>query len=265
MTLKKGNKGNEVADLQQQLVAAGYPTAIDGWFGVETEHALKAFQREHMITATGQAGTRTMTALAGKPLGNQLTIHDMQCGADILSVSLATMATVAQVESVGEGFCASMRPAVLFERHVFHRQLMKYLEKHEVERLSSHFPDLINTLRGGYQGGEKEWGRLSRAMAIHQPAAIESASWGMFQVMGFHWSSLSYTSSTEWCDAMCRSEVEQLVALCRFIKQDPAMHHALRHQHWAEFARRYNGPAYKSNHYDEKLANAYAHFVREYP
>lgn len=262
--LKKGDNGNNVVHLQQQLVRGGYPVTIDGWFGSETEQALLDFQRDHMITATGQAGSRTLTALAGKPLGNQLTIHDMQSGAELLAVSLATMATVAHVESVGEGFYESMHPVVLFERHVFHRQLLKCMGKEEVERLAKNYPDLISIKRGGYLGGEKEWERLNRAMEVHQPAAIESASWGMFQIMGFHWSSLDYSSSLDWFDAMCRSEMEQLTALCQFIKQEPAMHRALQQQQWAEFARRYNGPAYKENDYDVKLAKSYAHFANVY-
>lgn len=36
---------------------------------------------------------------------------------------------------------------------------------------------------------------------------------------------------------------------------------ALQAKDWAEFARRYNGPAYKENRYDEKLAKAYQKFL----
>lgn len=188
----------------------------------------------------------------------------MGSGAELLAVSLATMAVVAHVENIGEGFTESMHPVVLFERDVFQRQLLKSLKKEEVERLTGHYPDLINPRRGGYAGGEQEWVRLNRAMEIHRPAAIESASWGMFQIMGFHWSSLGYSPSEDWFDAMCFGEVKQLTALCQFIRQDPAMHHALQQQQWAEFAQRYNGPAYKENDYDVKLAKAYAHFSSIY-
>ena len=37
---------------------------------------------------------------------------------------------------------------------------------------------------------------------------------------------------------------------------------ALQNKNWAEFARRYNGPAYAQNRYDEKLAEAYRLFGR---
>ncbi|MNL61260.1 hypothetical protein D3C87_1851660 [compost metagenome] len=43
------------------------------------------------------------------------------------------------------------------------------------------------------------------------------------------------------------------------------MHKALLGRKWADFARRYNGPAYKENDYDTKLAKAYDHFAKIYP
>ena len=95
MSLKKGDTGTAVADLQRRLTAAGYPVAVDGWFGEATEQALIAFQRDYMIAAIGQAGPRTLAALLGSERGNQLTINHMQAGADLLAVPLATMATVA--------------------------------------------------------------------------------------------------------------------------------------------------------------------------
>ncbi|MEG6992119.1 N-acetylmuramidase domain-containing protein, partial [Pseudomonas aeruginosa] len=44
----------------------------------------------------------------------------------------------------------------------------------------------------------------------------------------------------------------------RFIEADPALLKALKGRKWAEFARRYNGPAYARNLYDVKLERAYA-------
>jgi peptidoglycan-binding domain 1 protein len=35
---------------------------------------------------------------------------------------------------------------------------------------------------------------------------------------------------------------------------------ALQAKDWAEFAKRYNGPAYEQNQYDKKLAAAYQKF-----
>ena len=37
---------------------------------------------------------------------------------------------------------------------------------------------------------------------------------------------------------------------------------ALQNRNWADFAKRYNGPAYAQNKYDEKLAKAYAKYAK---
>ncbi|MNR58176.1 hypothetical protein D3C85_1791100 [compost metagenome] len=64
---------------------------------------------------------------------------------------------------------------------------------------------------------------------------------------------------------MQRSETEHLRAVVGFIEQDPVLHKALKAGKWADVARRYNGPAYKENRYDTKLAEAFVHFAQVYP
>lgn len=265
MTLKKGAIGALVAELQQLLTRAGYQVAADGWFGDATEQAVLAFQRDHLIVAIGQAGPRTMAALRGAVIGNQLTITDLQQAADRLGVELAKLAAFAQVEAAGEGFDECQRPRLLFERHVFFKQIAKLQGEAEANRLAGLYPALCNPKRGGYQGGPAEWARLQTAMTLHRAAAIESASWGMFQVMGYHWQALGYASADEWLAAMQQSEREHLRAVVGFIELDPQLHKALKAGKWSEVARRYNGPAYKENRYDTKLAEAHAHFAKVYP
>jgi hypothetical protein len=43
----------------------------------------------------------------------------------------------------------------------------------------------------------------------------------------------------------------------KFIQADPRLHQALRRRDWQQVARRYNGPAYERNSYDQRLAAAY--------
>ena len=64
-TLKRGDRGAEVALLQKGLDRASYgPLTPDGVFGAATERALKAFQRANRLTPDGAAGPRTEAALA---------------------------------------------------------------------------------------------------------------------------------------------------------------------------------------------------------
>ena len=63
-TLRRGNQGDEVADLQMLLNSKyGYDLDIDGIFGKATENAVKDFQKKHGLTADGFVGMKTWKAL----------------------------------------------------------------------------------------------------------------------------------------------------------------------------------------------------------
>ena len=67
--LKKGNKGEYVKLLQKKLIEQGYALpkyGNDGDFGSETESAVKAFQRDHGLTADGIVGKKTWEAFDQK-------------------------------------------------------------------------------------------------------------------------------------------------------------------------------------------------------
>lgn len=60
-TLKKGDKGTAVKQLQQRLKELGYYTsAIDSEYGAKTIAAVKAFQQKNGLTADGVAGSATL-------------------------------------------------------------------------------------------------------------------------------------------------------------------------------------------------------------
>jgi hypothetical protein len=63
-TLKPGDTGAQVKQLQRALAAAGYsPGAIDGSYGPGTKAAVAKFQSAHGLTADGIAGPKTLAAL----------------------------------------------------------------------------------------------------------------------------------------------------------------------------------------------------------
>lgn len=61
--LKRGSEGNDVVDLQNELVDAGYAVRADGDFGLHTEEAVKDFQTRHGLTNDGVVGARTWALL----------------------------------------------------------------------------------------------------------------------------------------------------------------------------------------------------------
>ena len=66
--LKRGMTGEDVRDMQQNLIAAGYgcgPDGADGDFGANTEAALKSFQADHGLEVDGEYGPLSKAKLEG--------------------------------------------------------------------------------------------------------------------------------------------------------------------------------------------------------
>jgi hypothetical protein len=178
----------------------------------------------------------------------QLTEQDFQVAAAQIQVDIPAIKAVAEIESANSGFLSSGEPVILFERHVFHQRTGG--------KFSASHPDLSNKTPGGYGGVQAQHGRLQRAAELDHNAALESASWGRFQVMGYHWKALGYKSLQEFINGMYAGVDGQLEAFIRYVKVN-RLDADLRRHDWASFARGYNGPGYKKNAYDTKLAAAW--------
>jgi len=63
VTLRRGDSGAKVRELQLLLNNYGYGLDVDGKFGTKTENAVKAFQQSHWLTADGIVGEKTWVAL----------------------------------------------------------------------------------------------------------------------------------------------------------------------------------------------------------
>ncbi len=263
--LKHGDKGLAVRRLQQQLNAHGAKLNADGDYGDETEKAVRAYQAKIGLVVDGKAGEKTLAALAGADCSKLLRNATLVAAAARLGVELAVIYAVNEVESAGSGFLATGKPKILFERHVMHQRLglpraegddQSALRRH-ADELAAQFPALVNTKPGGYIGGAAEHQRLAQARMIDALCANESASWGAFQIMGYHAERLGYASVDEFVRLMSQDENQQFEAFVRFIEADPALLKSLKGKKWAAFAKAYNGPAYARNSYDVKLERAY--------
>jgi lysozyme family protein len=263
--LRHGDRSQAVRQLQQQLNQRGAQLFADGDFGDATEAAVRAFQLKVGLVADGIAGAKTHAALAGADCSHLLGNAALVAAAKRLGVELAAIYAVNEVESLGEGFLATGKPKILYERHVMHRLLST--PRHEgddAEVLQAHaahlallHPALVNPRPGGYAGGSAEHQRLANAKLIDALCAPEACSWGAFQIMGYHWQRLGYSSLGDFLSRMARDESQHLEAFIRYIEAEPALLKALKGKKWAEFAKRYNGPAYARNLYDIKLERAY--------
>lgn len=264
-TLRYGDRSQAVRTLQQNLNNHGAKLIIDGAYGDATETAVRTYQLKVGLVVDGIAGPKTQISLAGGDCTKLLNNTDLVNAAKRLDVPLASVYAVNEVESLGKGFLDNGKPVILFERHIMHRQLATprhesdtpaELKRH-ADQLAAAHPALVNPAAGGYSGGTAEHQRLANARLIDDTAALESASWGAFQIMGFHWQRLGFASVQDFVAAMNASESQQFGAFVRFIETDPALFKALKARKWADFAKLYNGPNYQRNLYDIKLQRAF--------
>ena len=63
-----GDRGEEIAEIQGQLVQLGYDVMADGAFGPAMAEAIKDFQKSHGIKADGLIGPATYSALLGRDM-----------------------------------------------------------------------------------------------------------------------------------------------------------------------------------------------------
>ncbi|WP_284775872.1 N-acetylmuramidase domain-containing protein [Agrobacterium sp. lyk4-40-TYG-31] len=166
---------------------------------------------------------------------------------------------VVEVESNGVVFAeieGRQEPVIRFESHYFDK-LVKANRREDARRLGLASPNVGGVKNPSSQKGR--WELLARAMAIDKQAALESVSWGVGQVMGSHWKALGYSSVVALMDE-ARGGVEgQVDLMVRFIKHNNLLG-PLNRRDWSGFARGYNGPAYKKNAYDTKMAAAYTRY-----
>jgi hypothetical protein len=175
--------------------------------------------------------------------------------AALLNVSVASIKAVAKIEGGGQGIING-KPVILFEPHIFYRLLKKV-------GITPIVSDICYPVWGthAYPEGQKaQWERMDRAIKISRPVALQSASWGMFQLMGFNFSSTGCATIQEFVNAMYESEDRQLALFCKYIKS-AGLDDELRLQDWKMFASGYNGKMYFKNNYDKKLQQAFESFA----
>ncbi len=192
----------------------------------------------------------------------KITLEEIAHHAQHLGVETATLRAVMEVECKGNGFNADGTPVILYERHIFRRLLVNMNWITKAREWSRDYPDLCNVSAGGYGKESAQHERLNRASKLNRDVALESCSWGLGQVMGYHWKALGYPSLQSFVNAMYKDESSQLEAMVRYIEVNSLGKFLVAHN-WASFALGYNGRDYKRNQYDTLLAKAYAKFARQ--
>ena len=100
-TYKKGSSGSMVSQIQTKLKNWGfYNGTIDGVFGSATEKAVKAFQKNHGLTADGKVGPITLEALGLQDAASSAN----QGGNSQISGDVNLLARLISAEARGEPY-----------------------------------------------------------------------------------------------------------------------------------------------------------------
>ncbi|WP_045389835.1 N-acetylmuramidase family protein [Falsirhodobacter sp. alg1] len=173
----------------------------------------------------------------------------------LIGVGEDELHAVIDVETAGGGYDTLGRPRMLFEPHVFWRELP------ESKRRGAERAGLAYAVWGTKPYPKDSYPRLQMAMLLDPGAALRAASWGLCQIMGFNHKAAGYPTVQAMVAAFMDSEAAQLEAMVRFI-QSEGLDDELRRHDWSAFARGYNGAGYATHGYHTRLAAAYAKWAR---
>jgi hypothetical protein len=196
-----------------------------------------------------------------------LTLDEITAAAQEHGLDVAALQAVVQVESGGSGFLPDGRLKILYEGHWMYRQLKaKGIDPAAMHKAK---PTLCfrTWTKEHYRGGAGEWERIEEVKAyasslaspkvfeIHKQAAYESCSWGMFQMMGFHYKALGFPTVYEFKHALEEGEHRHLELVLKWM-QGNGLLTRLQKLDWQGFTRGYNGSG-QVQAYSAKLISAY--------
>lgn len=187
-----------------------------------------------------------------------------------LGAKPADLAAVLYVESSGRGFGNDGRTIIRFENHIFDG---KWGKKNK-DAFATHFRYSTDKRWEGHEwrkgeadewqkfhgNQDREWAVLEFAKTLDESAALQSASFGAAQIMGFNHKAVGYDSAADMVKAFDSGIKPQLDACIAFIEAHPACADGLKAGDYVKFARGYNG-AGKEEAYAKSIraaAEAYA-------
>ena len=193
---------------------------------------------------------------------DKLTNEMIKDLANRLGIEPALLKSVQIVEAAGrDGFLSDGRPQILFEGHIMYKEFHKKFPDRDLAYLCKKFSMVFYPKwdKSKYFGGLGEYKRLELAKEIDEECALKATSWGMFQICGFNHNLCGCKDVFDFVHKMSESHEKQLELMYYFMNNSGCLKE-LKEKDWAGFAKKYNGPGYAQNAYDQKLRNAYENF-----
>lgn len=269
--VRQVNKYRDVKTVQsllngnKNITTPGNELSVDGKIGPKTIERIKEFQKT-VVRLAAPDGIVSPHGPTMRNLHNHSTsvapvklnfntnarelTEEMYVGiAKSLNCEVAAIKAVVITESKITGpFDQKGRPTILYERHYFMALTNgKYNASH---------PDISGPRYQHYGKFSIQYERLNKAIELDRQAALKSASWGAFQIMGSNYATAGYSSVESFVQGM-NTLSGQVYAFVNHISRTPVLLDALRTKNWAKFACYYNGSGYKEKNYDTQMATNY--------
>jgi hypothetical protein len=201
-----------------------------------------------------------------------VTVAELGQVASRYGIEPAALRAVVAVESAGRGFLDNGWCKILFERHWLWKRLLS--RGIQPATLSRQRPDLCgsrwNPSAFPYGSMVGQWDRVAAVITwgqrndpdhweSYKKACYESCSWGLGQVMGFHYQSLGFPNVYDFKHHCEKGEAEQVDVMVRFLKANHLLDN-LQRRDWVGFARSYNGTGQVAE-YSRRLREAYERYA----
>lgn len=160
---------------------------------------------------------------------------------------------ILDVESAGRGFDEQGRVRILFEPHKFYSLLTK--AKFILQRNKAVAAGVAYEKWNSRNYKTPAYDRLAKAVAINSNLALQSASWGLGQVMGFNHKLAGFPTVEAMVASFAADEENQLRGMINFINAT-GLADKLRNHDWRGFEDGYNGGGFNGA-YAKKLKAAY--------
>jgi hypothetical protein len=154
-----------------------------------------------------------------------------------------------EVEARGSGFDSLGRLTMLFEPHKMYQNTIGPIRQRAVSAGVA-YPNW-----GTRPYPKDSYPVLLKAMAIDETAALESASWGLGQILGSNYEAAGYRNVHAMVESFCADEANQLQAMINFLIANK-LDDDLRRHDWTGVARGYNGSG-QVKYYAGKLEAAF--------
>jgi len=171
-----------------------------------------------------------------------------------LGIEVEIMKAIAKQESKRNSFWKEGQATILFERH----KMWEYLAESgktmvELNELMEKYPKIVNKHGGDYGAYSVQYEKLEIAKTINYTCALQSCSWGKFQVMGFNYK-VAFETPEEMEKGVNICEFQQFKFFIGYLENTIGLIQAMKDRDWRMIARKYNGnkwevtnPDYASN------------------